>query len=293
MPLYRNYLEQGLQTQAPTIQGQKIQFLPLFGDVGFCTAFARHVLDTAFINDQLIAIYGGGNKAYAQSIAYLYERMRPTLVQAPTMDRKTGTSNLIQGNSPQQVSSKSAAAHWQPVAQENPTFKDKPDALSEFLQMSLPLEWSNDDLLQPPSFPSIGDAFNNEFIKSGDIRDLAQSVTGATKENFQQSQFPGSGGELPPPLIITTYGGDLVDWINSQADHGYGDVFNHGSAHQDFKVPSIIPSCFVPGTIVRTDSGDHPIENLKQGTRVLAKLPSLYGQYPTCPAKRRSLSSTC
>ncbi|KAF8419162.1 hypothetical protein EV426DRAFT_702014 [Tirmania nivea] len=244
VPLYRNYLEAGLTVM-------KIDFLSLFNDVEFCQSFAHRILDQAFINDQLIAIYAGGTKDYAQSVAYIYERIRPTLLQAhPEIGKKT------------------AADHWGPTAEQHEAFEGKPQDLEEFRQKSLPLEWSDEELLQPPSFTSIGDSFNSEFIRAQDIHDIAQNATSAKSDEFAETGWVVPEGPPPPPPIISTYGKEIVDWINVQADNGYGDVFNHGNAHTSVHYPSIFPSCFAPGTMVRVEYGrDEPIETLKEGAR--------------------------
>ena len=70
-----------------------------------------------------------------------------------------------------------------------------------------------------------------------------------------------------------------MDWINYQADNGYGDVFNHGTAHTSYHVQTIF-GCFAPGTRVRVEHGrEEPIESLKEGTRVLSKAPDVYGRF--------------
>lgn len=259
IPLYRNYLETGFRDK-------KIDFLTLINDIEFCENFAQRILDPAFINNQLIAIYAGGTKDYAQSIAYIYERIRPTLLRASSLP---------------DILVKRASQHWRPAAEQHPAFQNSPDHLEEFIQKSTPFEWSNEELLQGPSFKSIGDSFNNEFIRLQDIHDIAQGATSAQTEELGPTPWGGPLG-MPPPLppIITTYGKDIVDWVNYQVDNGYGDVFNHGTPHTSWRVPSIFPSCFAAGTLVRVAGGkDKPIEKLKEGERVLSKAPDVYGMF--------------
>ncbi|KAI1172126.1 hypothetical protein F4777DRAFT_582249 [Nemania sp. FL0916] len=269
VPLYRNYLEMGIKNQGSE---QDPDFLTLFTDPDFCIAFARKVLQPEFINDQLIAVYAGGNKAYPQGIAYLYERMRRTLAVMPA-DRAD-----IHGKSPELVSRTAAGDQWKLIAEKHEHFINNPQQLAEFLDKSLPLKWSDQDVLQEPSFPAIGDSFNIEFIKSQDMMDLAQSACSKTDSKEEVATHFLSGA--PPPIITYTYyGRDLIDWMNKQAAGGYSDVFSHGDVYSTSKYSNALTfgSCFVSGTKVRTDRDSVPIEQLMHGDRVLARLPGSYG----------------
>ncbi|KAJ8129658.1 hypothetical protein O1611_g3973 [Lasiodiplodia mahajangana] len=269
VPLYRNYLEQGVEKQG---FAKGPDFLTLFSNTDFCLAFARKVLQQDFINDQLIAVYAGGNKSYPQGIAYLYDRMRATLARMPA-DQVD-----IHGDSPEHISQSPAGEHWKPIAEKHRHFIENPQQLAQFLDMSLPLKWANEDVLQEPSFPSIGDSFNTEFTKSKDIMDLAQSATSKTDSKEEVSNFFPTG--VPPPIITHTYyGRELINWMNKQASGDYGDVFKHGALYStsQYSSPSTIGSCFVSGTRVHTRQGTIPIEKLVHGDEVLTRLPGSYG----------------
>ena len=272
--LYRQYLEQGLANL-----NQSYSFLPLFQDAAFCKAYTAYVLDDTFINNQLIAIYAGGNKDFAQGVAYLYERMRGRL---STMNNITVP--LVRGKTPQEISRFTAADHWLPLARQHPYFAGNPAALAEFNDRCLPLQWSNEDVLQAPSFPAIGTSFSNQFVMTPEIHEVANGATG------QSSESSGMSGITPdnmpgPSIITTTYGTDLVNWMNSLADNGYGDVFNHGNAYQTERVDNPYTgtsgSCFRPGTAVLLASGEKAIESLVEGDEILSKGPNHFGKYPS------------
>lgn len=272
MALYRNYLEQGLMDNAPSPGGDKIQFLSLFDDPHFCYAFATHVLDHDFITNQLIAAYKT-NPNYAQAVAYLYERMRPTIRSIA----KTNPTLLIGGHSATEISQTTAGDGWKPTAAKHPFFKDDVSKLDEFYKTSLPIEWSNEPELQGPSFPAQGVSFTNEWLLNQGLRDLTQGATSTTREDHHWS--PSGGGGQPGPESVTTYyGEDLVNWMNSEADHGYGDVFNHGTVYTTYKDTTPGFSCFAQGTLVQTSDGAKAIESLQEGARVLSMAPAQYGE---------------
>lgn len=275
VPMYRNYLEQGLREH-----NHQFDFLSLFNDLDFCQKFASYVTEEDFINDQLYAVYLTGNKAYPQAIAYLYERLRSKLpVDAIKQPMSFGRSFEMGGLLSLPSLAQPVAplfAYWKEASKVRIHLANNPAAHSEFQELSLPLRWSVESSLQPPSFPALGTAFNNVFLQSPELRILGSEVT--SKVTTSSSQPLGLGDFPPPPIITTTYGGDVVAWMNSLAFGGYGDVFIIGLPHSTDQVsPPFGGGCFIPGTLVHTEDDDIPIEEISTGTKVLAKAPGQFG----------------
>jgi hypothetical protein len=274
VPLYRKHLEDALVELAPSSFGSTIDFLSLFKNYDFCYAFAMHILDPQFINNQLIAIYAGGTRDYAESIAYLYERMRRTLCNSAS---SSAVSQPQQGQDQvlADVGSKSAADHWRPYAEKHEAFHGDAEAIQKFLDTSLPLEWSDNELLQPPTFTSVGKSFNTQYMTDSYLGNMAFDLSNKVTTGSE----PGPDeGPWKTYYDDTYYGADLVNWVNSQFDNGYSDVFNWGNVQYTQSQQKTGFECFIPGTLVRTRDGDVPIQDLKGGDQVLSKLPSTYGE---------------
>lgn len=274
VPLYRNWLETLIAQY--TLNHKSL--LELWEDFSFCQSFVQICLEPEFINDQLIYIYLGGTRDFAAAVAYIYERCRTTLLNAQESEAAG-------------IAHKCARDQWQPFAEQHPGFQSKSDELEKFLDMCYPLQWSDEQLLQPPSFKAIGDSFNTEFINTQYIHDIAQTASSVRFERDQDTPPEQIASWAQGPVTVITFGPDLVDWMNKMADSGYGDVFNRGQAEVNYNQPTNYNSdynpdydsfgcCFAPGTMIRTASEDKPIEELRAGERILSKAPDTYGEYP-------------
>lgn len=256
--LYRNWLEESVRRHS----GGTLDLLALEADPEFCTAFADHVLDPAFINDTLIAIYARGVWAYPQAIAFVYERARKIL---------SGTETHAH------LGAVSAVTHWTPHAEKHELFMADPPAMQSFLSASLPVHWSDEKGLQGPSFPSLGKVLALHWRAMPDWAALVGQLV-AVPTKLPDTYAPGMG-KLPPHTIPgpVVYGDQLARWIRDRHSE-YPDLFTgrnpNNSVHQN---PSPL-ACFVPGTMVQTDQGEVAIETLEAGARVLTKAPGEYGQ---------------
>lgn len=275
MPIYRRYLEDHLASA-----GSANDLLKTISDPDFCHAFVQKVLDPPFINDALIARYFGQSQ-YTQAIAYIYERARATLISSPsseammvsTPDAQLAASTIVRSSLSETATFLNVVNANQKLAQANGT--------QAFLALMLPITWSNNTLLQGPSFPDIGSQWSASWVADTYATDVANALIQVqTTENESSGMSIGPGGDPAPQPFIVKYGDSLWQWIVAQQNSGFGDIFQvHGTENSKEEVPSIFSGggCFSPGTMIETSAGARPIHSLHAGDRVLTCAPSNFG----------------
>ncbi|GAB1198780.1 hypothetical protein APSETT444_008110 [Aspergillus pseudonomiae] len=254
--MYRNFLEEAVHRYA----GDTFDLLELQKNKDFCTAFVDHVLDPEFINNTVIAIYARGKWAYPQAIAYIYERARETLLSTPSHS---------------DIGKKSMQIHWSPHAEKHPTLLEK-DLVGSFLDASLPVHWSNESVLQGPSFPTLGKVFSLTWRTDPEWTSLVERLA-STVKRLPDIYSPGMG-RLPPRRIPgqIVYGDRLEDWIKSKEAH-HPDLFTGMVPSNARNADPLAVACFVAGTKIQTNRGEVGIEAVQAGTKVLTKAPGEYG----------------
>jgi hypothetical protein len=284
--MYRNHLESYIRTAG----GTSINFLELFKDMDFCKLFVERVLDPDFINNQLIGLYCGGSHTFVESIAYLYERMRPMFVTT-----KHATVSHFSINDKQvpviDVGMKSAADHWEPFASANPKLLALPlsTGLNAFLALSLPIQWPDipenwapDEELHGISFVTLGRTFNTTWVTDGDWATLIGPHINAESPTFARA----NASRWYPAYWYRSgaiYGVDMINWLNGKANtEQYSDIFNIGTPRTDGDGRDPLtrqdpPSFLAPRTMVRTDNDDVPIESLGTHSRVLTRAQAAHG----------------
>ncbi|KAE8168595.1 hypothetical protein BDV40DRAFT_294545 [Aspergillus tamarii] len=254
--MYRDFLEEAIHRYA----GERFDLLELQKDIDFCTTFVDHVLEPDFINNTLIAIYARGQWAYPQAIAYIYERARETLLST---------------SSHSNIGKRSMQIHWSPHAEKHQTLLEK-DLVGSFLDAALPVHWSDESLLQGPSFPSLGKVFSLTWRTDPQWTSLVERLAGTVK-HLPDIYSPGMG-RLPPRTIPgqIVYGDQLQSWIKSkEAQHP--DMFTGREPTNVRNGDGMPMACFVAGTKIQTNRGEVDIEVVQAGTKVLTKAPGEYG----------------
>ncbi|GAB1190860.1 hypothetical protein APSETT444_000025 [Aspergillus pseudonomiae] len=259
--MYRDYLENAVAASGH----ERPSLLALEKDREFCVAFADYVLDPDFIKRTLIYRFLSSSSAYPQAIAYIYERVRATLAKT---EKHMNTSRF------------SARDHWQPHAVTHEGLIDA-RKVDDFLQVSLPVQWSSEDGLQGPSFPLLGQRISVQWCSRQDWRDLVNGQINICYQEPSRTTPVGTGTHPPIPIIgAKTYGKQLQEWIRGKRGE-YRDLFtglepNNYTPARD-AASQMLFGCFVAGTQVRTIVGDVNIESLQRGAKVLTKAPGEYG----------------
>ncbi|KAG9254830.1 uncharacterized protein F5Z01DRAFT_673975 [Emericellopsis atlantica] len=265
VPVYRMHLEKHMAAN-----GVPLPIADLAKDVGFCRAFISRILTPEFINDALIARFLD-QPGYTEAIAFLYERLRPSLLQQP--DTVASRVSLAGSNVPLSTVVLNSLPNNTVYSQTVMASQDLSAAgkTQDFLSASLPLVWSDNKLLQGPQFPTVGVAWANLWMANtfatGVIANLINS-------DVSYQYFPGPPGGVGSTFAI--YGDKLWQWIKSQEANGNGDVF-HVTQPENFNYLSPF-GCFAPGTMITTEVGEVAIEDLEPSTLVMARAPGHYGR---------------
>ncbi|KAK7416146.1 hypothetical protein QQZ08_012104 [Neonectria magnoliae] len=282
VPVYRRHLEQHMSAN-----GANFSITDLAQDLEFCSAFLSRVLAPDFINDALIARFFDLPQ-YTEAIAYLYERLRPSLSRQPTT--ATFWHSLNGSEVPVATISVNSLPNIPVYSQTVMASQTLSEAgrTQEFLSTSLPLVWSDNDLLQGPQFPTIGEAWANLWMANP----YSQGIVADLINSDETTETYGSGAEGPPAVYVT-YGDKLWQWINTQEANGYADIFQVTTSENSKYVSPF--GCFAPGTLIATTNGDVAVEDLKSSIMVMTKAPGQYGhssservEHPTVIARSGS-----
>lgn len=269
VPVYRRYLEDHLATL-----GNKLDIISLINDADFCQAFVTRVLDPSFINDALIARYFN-QVEYVQAIAYVYERSRATLTTLPAKvavyDVATDTNLPLATIA---LSSLPGVSMFARTVQANRQLSSVGQT-QQFLSNALPIAWSDNQLLQGPSFPTLGAVWGVNWRSDTYATDLANALIGV--ETYQSYTPPPHGGQPSFPTTWVTYGDALWKWMENQQGNGFSDIFQVRGSENEKYVPPFSSSCFSPDTIIATSSGNHPIHTVETNDKILTRAPKDFG----------------
>lgn len=235
----------------------------------FCRAFVENALSEDFINDALIYRVLNDNPYYTEAIAYLYERFRSVLLQAPDIQPlSVSTSGGLQSASVSSICSNTLTQVnlFSATVSSSQALSD-PTKRQQFLSWSTPIEWTDEPLLQGPQFARVGNLWLQTWSSDPYANELVSSLV-----NEQVTR--------PVPKSISVwiyYGPRIYDWIVSQSQTGYGELFQNVGPVGPRALSSRSGSCFATGTLITTEHGDVHVEDLRPYTRVLVRAPELYG----------------
>ena len=269
VPVYRRYLEDHL-----AIAGYNLDILSLIDDADFYQAFVTRVLGPSFINNALIARYFS-QVEYVQAIAYIYERSRATLTSLPSTvavyDVSTGTSLPLATIA---LSSLPGVSIFARTTQANRQLSSVGQT-QQFLANTLPITWSDNQLLQGPSFPTLGTIWGVNWRSDIYATDVANAlIRTETYQTFTPMPVEGGPGFLSTYM---THGDALWKWMETQQNNGFSDVFQVRRSENYHYVPPFPGSCFLPETVIATISGDRAIHSLGVNNKILTRAPREFG----------------
>ena len=142
-----------------------------------------------------------------------------------------------------------------------------------FLTSALPIKWSNNQLLQGPSFESLGAVWAGDWVTDTYATDVANSLIGVKIYETYNSPDPEGGGAV----TYVTYGDALWKWMQNQQNNGCSDIFQVKGNENSSYVNPFSGSCISPQTVIATASGDRPIHSLGANDKILIRAAQEFG----------------